>query len=108
MEEDRIEFLQKNMLKENKQHVFILAKTCCEYIQQGYFGQTLEIHTYVDRIGTKSITLLSEICNKETKERIAKGTSTVVYFDMEKQQSIALPTAYKERLLKAQQERKEN
>lgn len=100
MEEGRIDFLKKINMPEDKNHVFILAKTCCEYLRQGYFGQILQVKTTVGKVGTKSLTLISEIFNKETNELIAKGESIVVYFDMNEQQSLHLPFAYKEKLKK--------
>lgn len=100
MEEGRIDFLKKMDIPNEMNKVFILAKTCCEYLMQGYFGQTFLIKTNVKKIGIKSVTLTTLIVNKKTGDLVAKGEAIVVYFDMNKQESIEIPISYKEELRK--------
>lgn len=99
LETARIDFIEKIGLKINTdEHVFILASANCDFIQQGYFGQTLKINTRVSRIGTKSLVLASEMFDKESGELIAKGESALVYFNRIEQKSVALTAEIKEML----------
>lgn len=105
MEESRNHFFEQIFTKEDTEgdrYTFILAKACCEYLMQGYYGQTLKLKTTLKKIGTKSLTLETYIHNKETGDLIAKGNSTVVLFDIKEQKSLAIPAGYKERLLNNQ------
>src|SRR5690625_6751443 len=89
MEEARISFLQELEIDiENEQYVFILASTTCDFISQGHFGDTLKVETDVIHIGTKSITLGSQLFAKKSRRLIAKGQATIVYFDVYKLVSI--------------------
>lgn len=54
----------------------MLVSIKCDFIGQGYFGQTLEITTEVVKIGAKSITLSSEMVEKESRNIIARGEAT--------------------------------
>ena len=56
----------------------------CDYINQAYFDQILEITTSVSRIGEKSFTLVHEIKDKKRQNLIAKGESVVVLLDMKR------------------------
>jgi len=99
MEEARISFLQELEIEiENEQFVFILASTTCDFISQGYYGETLKVETDVIHIGTKSITLGSQLSEKESGRLIAKGQATIVYFDVDKQVSIEVIDSFKEKL----------
>ncbi|MBM7647699.1 acyl-CoA thioester hydrolase [Bacillus ectoiniformans] len=77
---------------------FILANVDCDFVAQGYFKQELTIKTFVTRIGNKSFTLGHEIVDTKTDQLIAKGTATMVYFDFENQQSVAIPEEVKTQL----------
>lgn len=55
--------------------------------------------TFLSKIGTKSLTLITYIHNKETGDLIAKGESVVVFFNLKEQKSLAIPRIYKEKLL---------
>ncbi|MFD1039853.1 acyl-CoA thioesterase [Virgibacillus byunsanensis] len=99
MEETRIEFLSEIGIRVHDQDfAFMLASTKCDFSKQGYFGQTLEVLTEVAKIGTKSITLLSTIEDKESGDVIAKGEAVIVYFDVRMQQSIKIPESFKTKL----------
>ena len=91
LEAARIDFLEQIGLKiSTEKFVFILASAKCDFIQQGYFGQTLKINTSVSRMGTKSLVLTSEMFDKESGNLIAKGESALVFFDRTEQKSIIL------------------
>lgn len=98
MEESRNDFFKQLLIPEDETYTFILAKVCCEYLKQGYYGQTLKLKTTLERIGTKSLTLITYIHDKETGELIAKGDSVVVYFNLKEQKSYAIPEEFKRKL----------
>lgn len=99
LEAARIDFLEQIGLKiSTEKYVFILASAKCDFIQQGYFGQTLKINTSVSRMGTKSLVLTSEMFDKESGSLIAKGESALVFFDRTEQKSIILTDEIKESL----------
>lgn len=100
MEESRNYFFEQADIKDDGIHTFILAKVCCEYVMQGYFGQTLYLKTELDKIGNKSVILKTYIYNDETKELIAQGESIVVFFHLPSQQSLSVPDDIKAKLLR--------
>lgn len=100
MEEGRFDLINKLNLQYSKDESFIVAKTTCEYLQQGHFGQTLQVETTVKKIGEKSLTLSSYIRNQETNELIAKGETVIVYYRIDLQQSQPLSEQLKEQLKK--------
>ncbi|UJL45498.1 acyl-CoA thioesterase [Virgibacillus sp. NKC19-16] len=99
MEETRLDFLQElGMEFSSENFSFILASTKCDFIRQGYFGQILEINTKVVKIGRTSITLNTDMVDKESGNMIAKGEATVVYFDVHKQKPAEIPEWFKTRV----------
>ncbi|WP_373893518.1 acyl-CoA thioesterase [Virgibacillus natechei] len=92
MEETRLDFLQKLGLDiSNKDFSIILASAKCDFIRQGYFGQILEIDTKVVKIGRTSVTLSTDMVDKESGNMIAKGEATVVYFNVLEQKPTEIP-----------------
>ncbi|KUP08104.1 thioesterase [Bacillus coahuilensis p1.1.43] len=79
---------------------FILASTTCDFLAQARFDQELIIRTEVGRVGDKSFTLLHEIVDKKSGERIAVGKAIIVYFNFQLQQSESIPSSLKEKLEK--------
>lgn len=99
MEEARISFLKELEIDiENAHFVFILASTSCDFISQGYYGDTLNVETHIIRIGNKSVTLGSHLFEKESERLIARGQATIVYFDVDKQISVEVDDSFKEKL----------
>lgn len=99
MEETRIEYLREIGIPiKSDNFAFVLVSTKCDFLGQGYFGQTLEITTEVVKIGTKSITLSSEMVEKESRNIIARGEAIIVYLDFGKQKAIELPDSFRRKL----------
>ncbi|SDQ90828.1 acyl-CoA thioesterase [Virgibacillus salinus] len=96
MEETRLDFLQKlGMEVHSDDYMIVLASAKCDFVRQGYYGQTLEINTIVKRIGRTSFTLVNEISDKESGDLIANGEVIIVYFDIAKQKPAELPESFK-------------
>jgi acyl-CoA thioester hydrolase len=103
MEEARIKFFQRlGFSMDVKDWRFILASTTCDYIAQGYFNDELDVTAEVTEIGTKSFHLVHRIMNRKTGKLIAKGKAVIVYFDFDKQESLALPDLLKSELSRHQ------
>ena len=101
LEDARIKFFQAlGYEMDISQWNFILASTKCDFVDQGYFNQTLKITTAVSNIGTKSFRLNHEILDSSTGKLIARADAVIVYFNFETQQSENLPD-----LLRAELER---
>lgn len=77
---------------------FILASITCDFIAQAYFDQSLMIETTVSRIGNKSFDLTQPIYDQKSGKLVAKGQSTLVYFDFDEQLSQPLPTEMRKKL----------
>lgn len=71
-----------------KQWNLILAKIEVNYVAQMSYNASVEIRTFVSRIGTSSITLLQEVWQQEQK--VAFGECVLVKFDYINKQSSAI------------------
>lgn len=98
MEEGRFDFINKLNLQYEKNETFIVAKATCEYIKPGQFGQTLNVETVLKEIGEKSLTLHTNIKDKDKEELIAKGEAIIVYYRIDLQKSLPLPEKLKDQL----------
>jgi len=99
LEDARIDFLEEMGISiKDEVFAFMLVSAKCDFIAQGYFGQILQVNTEVSRIGTKSITLVSDILEKQSGKVIAKGEATIVYFNLLDEKTIEIPDAFKTKL----------
>lgn len=99
MEEARINYLETLGVDfESTVDAFILASVKCDFLQQGYFGQVLNIETFIARIGTKSLTVTNKIYEKDSGELIAEGEATMVYYSIQEQQSMPIPNSLRQQL----------
>jgi acyl-CoA thioester hydrolase len=69
----------------------ILANISCNYRQQLTFPDTVEVFARVTRLGRSSITMEHEVHSQRQKRLIADGSSVIVTFDYERQQSVPVP-----------------
>ncbi|WP_163529120.1 acyl-CoA thioesterase [Halobacillus ihumii] len=97
LEDARIRFFEDlELVKEDWN--FILASIKCDFLKQVYFKQKLVIKSGVAKIGNSSFHLDQEIYEKESGEIVAKGSSVIVQFDFELQQSAPLSEDMKKQL----------
>lgn len=94
MEEGRMDYINKLNVEYGDNEAFIVARTACDYIQQGLHGQTLLVETSIAKVGTKSVTLDSHIYNKKTGDLVAKGETVVVYYRLDLQEAQEIPEKY--------------
>jgi acyl-CoA thioester hydrolase len=74
----------------------IIAKIEVNYHGQLFFGQSIEIRTYVSRIGGASFDVYQELW--QHGEKCVSGTATMVHFDYPTQTSQKLPDKIREEL----------
>ena len=75
---------------------FIQRATDSEFLAQTRYGETVAVHSWVERVGTTSITMFQQIVNSETGERKAVSRSVLVMFDFEAQQKIPVPDQWRQ------------
>jgi len=71
----------------------ILAKIDVSFEAQMFYGDEMEVRTYISRIGGKSFDVFQELWQKE--KRVASGTAVMVHFDYQMQKSAEIPQAIK-------------
>lgn len=76
----------------------IMVHTEVDYLDQIFFGDTVEIRTFVEKIGTTSCTVYQEAWQKGKKR--AEGRAILVEFDFNKQETIEIPDEIKNELEK--------
>ena len=67
----------------------ILAKIDVSFEAQMYYGQEMEVRTYIGRIGGSSFDVYQELW--QANKRVASGTAVMVNFDYQSQQSAKIP-----------------
>lgn len=73
----------------------ILVSIHTEIMAQTRLGDSLEVETFVEKIGTKSITVFQKLRNSATGAVNATCRSVVVAFDFASQKSIVLPDCWR-------------
>ena len=59
----------------------IIARAECDYRAPAFFGQELEVRVNVADIGRSSFTLVYDIVNVETQQRLAEAKTVLVAYD---------------------------
>lgn len=72
----------------------ITASTHTDYLGQVRFGDELEVVTSLERLGTKSLTLLQQLVGGDGAVR-SESRSVMVAFDFDAQQSVEVPEAWR-------------
>ncbi|MDN3448919.1 acyl-CoA thioesterase [Planococcus sp. APC 3906] len=74
----------------------VIVKTTLEFIGQIYFGEDVEIRTWIKNIGNSSLELYEELYQKN--ELCAKNTVVYVNYNLEEQQSESIPDSIRKEL----------
>lgn len=74
----------------------VIVKTTLEFVGQIYFGEDVEIRTWVKNIGNSSLELYEELYQKN--ELCAKNTAVYVNYDLEKRQAESIPDSLRKEL----------
>ena len=67
----------------------VIVKTTLEFVGQIYFGEDVEIRTWIKNIGNSSLELYEELY--QNGRLCAKNTAVYVNYDLDKQQSELIP-----------------
>lgn len=67
----------------------ILAKIDVSFLKQMYYGETIEVRTYLSRIGGASFDVYQELW--QNGEKCASGTAVMVHFCYKNQSSEKIP-----------------
>ena len=67
----------------------ILAKIDASFHGQMYYGQAMEVRTYIGRIGGSSFDVYQELW--QDSQLRASGTAVMVHFDYKQQKSVKIP-----------------
>jgi len=76
----------------------IMVRTEFDFVSQMYFGEDVEIRTYVLKIGNSSFTTGHEAWQDD--ELKAKGKAVLVHYDFIEKQSMSIPDDIRENLIK--------
>lgn len=74
----------------------ILAEQSCTYLAPIKLQQVVEVGVRTERMGKKSMEMSYDLRDAHSRQTLATGRSTLVAFDYQKEQSIAIPEAWRE------------
>lgn len=74
----------------------IIARVEMDFLAQCYYGKKVVIDSFIEKIGTSSLTIYHKLFQEEVK--VAQGKSILVHFDYNKNKSIPIPENIKEAL----------
>ena len=74
----------------------ILAKIDVSFEAQMYYGEPMEIRTFVSRIGGSSFDVFQELW--QNNQRVASGTAVSVHYDFQQQTSRVIPDSVRHQL----------
>jgi acyl-CoA thioester hydrolase len=75
----------------------ILASYKVDFLEQIYYGQKVQVSTYISRIGTSSFDVYQELWQQQKK--CATGTTTMVHYDFKTKQAVVINADIKAELL---------
>lgn len=79
-----------------KKWSLILAKIEVNFLGQMYYGQEVEIRTYISRLGGSSFDVYQELW--QNNEKRASGTAVMVHFDYQTNKSAKIPENIKQEM----------
>jgi acyl-CoA thioester hydrolase len=82
--------------KDPKDWSLIMARIEVDYLDEIFFGPSVEVRTYIEKIGRASFVVLQEAFQRDTL--CARGKATVVYYDWETKKSAPVPQRYRDLL----------
>ncbi|MBP9788245.1 MAG: acyl-CoA thioesterase [Acinetobacter sp.] len=74
----------------------ILARVEVDFVAQIYYGATIEIKTWIERIGNSSFVVAHEAW--QNGHCVARGKAIQVYFDFSTQKSSSIPDQFRAQL----------
>lgn len=74
----------------------IIARIELDILAQTYWGEEVEIRTYISKLGTSSCEVTQEAWQKG--KMVAKGKAVMIYFDYENEKSMPIPDEVRQAL----------
>lgn len=74
----------------------VIVKTTLEFVSQVYFGKEAEVRVWVKKIGNSSLELYEEL--HQNGRLCARNIAVYVNYNLQKQQSEAIPTSIRKEL----------
>jgi len=78
-----------------KKQALVLAKITIEYFNPIFLEEKIEVQTKVHTLGNKSLQMIQEIINSDTKEVKAHNDAVLVAFGVRENKPILLPEEWK-------------
>ncbi|MBI9055355.1 MAG: acyl-CoA thioesterase [Bacteroidales bacterium] len=78
-----------------KKQALVLAKITIEYFNPIFLEENIEVKTKVHRLGNKSLQMIQEIINVDTKEIKAQNDAVLVAFGINENKPVLLPELWK-------------
>lgn len=75
----------------------ILASYKVDFLEQIFYGQQVQVRTYISRVGNSSFDVYQELWQQQKK--CATGTTTLVHFDFKAKTAVAINDEIKAALL---------
>jgi len=76
----------------------IIASVHCNFLQQTYFEEPVEVRTQVSRVGDKSLTLVQQLAVRGTQQVKCECTSVMVYRDLQTGEPAPVPAEWRQRI----------
>jgi len=76
----------------------VVAHIEIDYLAPIFLGQTIQVGLRMEKMGIKSLTLVFIIEDVLTKKSIARGKSVMVAYDNQRESSIPIPAAWREKI----------
>lgn len=97
-EEARTRFLSEVYSDRTDSFAFVVASICCNYLNEAFPKQTLNVITTVKKIGNKSFTLEQVLKDEENNLIIAEADTILVSYDNANKRSIQIPNVLRKNL----------
>lgn len=76
----------------------VLATISCDFIAPARIHDVIVAAVGATKVGRKSLTMEYRLFDKKSGKALAKGSSTAVMFDFEKNQSVEIPESIREQI----------
>lgn len=97
MEEARTEFLREILFADR--FPLILASAKVDFLAQTFFGQTLEVESFISRIGNSSFDVMNVMKVVGMEQPVFRGAAVLVYFNYDAQRPEPIPDEFRDKLV---------
>jgi acyl-CoA thioester hydrolase len=76
----------------------VLAKITIEYFNPTFLEEKIEVLTKVHKLGNKSLQMIQQVINSDTKEVKAQNDAVLVSFGVKENKAVLLPGIWKKKI----------